>query len=547
MSIQKISENDIARASMEGVANRPNDRTGFGNSGMTPQQLKERHSALPKLAIRKLNEVIEAFGNEESEGDLLSALYLALEDEHDMSKKMTLAAWIARTEQLLVKASPLDAGKILTADEKGRAVWRDPSDIAYKDHFFTIVRSFESVDEMNASYPTDDVPVGALVIIDTGSTEDEDTGKIYYKGLSGYVYRADLSGPKGKTGEQGGIGPDGLSAYDVALKNGFEGTEEEWLASLKGADGKDGQDGADGKDGEGYTLTDADKEAIGKAALETQKGVWGGVVPMPDAAPGVNNYVPSFNKNGGFVYRAITFGTPHYGNLAGYDGTHCIVTETATKDKHCVNFKQMKDHVDSKFADEEFLASLKGAPGEDYVLTDADKAEIAKLAAEANTYQKFFWGYGDIAATFPRTGSNSITNGTTFLSYGTSLIALLSYVRVGEKCGFLNIECTIPESTNSAIYQMFSLEKIGNRLGLSFKTPTVNCEIRGFYEIADGTDFGYGKCVYLMTPSTSLSPITKGTLELGRFYTAGGNMGGFDITVYSGKKLYLRNIYLEED
>lgn len=30
------------------------------------------------------------------------------------------------------------------------------------------------------------------------------------------------------------VGVDGLSAYEIALKNGFEGTEEEWLASLKG-------------------------------------------------------------------------------------------------------------------------------------------------------------------------------------------------------------------------------------------------------------------------------------------------------------------------
>lgn len=36
---------------------------------------------------------------------------------------------------------------------------------------------------------------------------------------------------------QGVYGKDGLSAYEVALKNGFEGTEQEWLASLKGADG----------------------------------------------------------------------------------------------------------------------------------------------------------------------------------------------------------------------------------------------------------------------------------------------------------------------
>ena len=29
----------------------------------------------------------------------------------------------------------------------------------------------------------------------------------------------------------------GLSAYEVALKNGYKGTEEEWLESLKGRDG----------------------------------------------------------------------------------------------------------------------------------------------------------------------------------------------------------------------------------------------------------------------------------------------------------------------
>lgn len=33
-------------------------------------------------------------------------------------------------------------------------------------------------------------------------------------------------------GTQGVAGADGLSAYQIAVKNGFEGTEEEWLASL---------------------------------------------------------------------------------------------------------------------------------------------------------------------------------------------------------------------------------------------------------------------------------------------------------------------------
>ena len=34
----------------------------------------------------------------------------------------------------------------------------------------------------------------------------------------------------------------GKSAYDVAVKNGYKGTEQEWLQTLQGNDGKDGQD-----------------------------------------------------------------------------------------------------------------------------------------------------------------------------------------------------------------------------------------------------------------------------------------------------------------
>lgn len=47
----------------------------------------------------------------------------------------------------------------------------------------------------------------------------------------------------------GGVGPAGKSAYEIAVDNGFEGTEEEWLASLVGPEGPPGPPGADGKDG----------------------------------------------------------------------------------------------------------------------------------------------------------------------------------------------------------------------------------------------------------------------------------------------------------
>ena len=50
--------------------------------------------------------------------------------------------------------------------------------------------------------------------------------------------------------ENGGAGADGLSAYEVAVKNGFEGSEEEWLESLRGAPGETGPQGPQGEKGE---------------------------------------------------------------------------------------------------------------------------------------------------------------------------------------------------------------------------------------------------------------------------------------------------------
>ena len=49
-------------------------------------------------------------------------------------------------------------------------------------------------------------------------------------------------------GEKGDAGANGKSAYEVAVANGYTGTQAQWLASLKGADGAPGKDGSNGKD-----------------------------------------------------------------------------------------------------------------------------------------------------------------------------------------------------------------------------------------------------------------------------------------------------------
>ena len=55
-----------------------------------------------------------------------------------------------------------------------------------------------------------------------------------------------------RSGINGKDGENGLSAYELAIQNGFTGTLIEWLESLKGADGINGingKNGVDGKDG----------------------------------------------------------------------------------------------------------------------------------------------------------------------------------------------------------------------------------------------------------------------------------------------------------
>ena len=57
---------------------------------------------------------------------------------------------------------------------------------------------------------------------------------------------------------------DGKSAYEIARDNGFEGTETEWLASLKGAKGDKGDKGENGSD---YVLTEGDKTDIANIVM----------------------------------------------------------------------------------------------------------------------------------------------------------------------------------------------------------------------------------------------------------------------------------------
>lgn len=94
-----------------------------------------------------------------------------------------------------------------------------------------ILGSYNSYEELKQAHPTGSVGDAYIV-----------QGNMYVWNAEehDWVDVGDIQGPAGKDGQDGS---DGKSAYQIWLDNGNTGTEEEYLASLKGSDGKDGEDG----------------------------------------------------------------------------------------------------------------------------------------------------------------------------------------------------------------------------------------------------------------------------------------------------------------
>lgn len=89
---------------------------------------------------------------------------------------------------------------------------------------FTYKKEYPSVEAMEADWDTADVKLGEYVLINTNDVEDPDDAKVYLKTQEGWKFIVDLSGMQGI---------QGWSAYEIAVKHGFVGIEEEWVQSLK--------------------------------------------------------------------------------------------------------------------------------------------------------------------------------------------------------------------------------------------------------------------------------------------------------------------------
>jgi hypothetical protein len=147
---------------------------------------------------------------------------------------------------------------------------------------FTIVKTYPSIQAMQDDYNNPEVKTGQFVMIDTGDVENEEDSRLYLKGNTEWKFISDLSGAQGI---------QGLSAYQVAVQHGFEGTEAEWLISLKGEKGETGPKGDKGDTGEKGATGER-----GPQGLQGERGLQG--VQGEKGEPGIQGPVGPKGEQG---------------------------------------------------------------------------------------------------------------------------------------------------------------------------------------------------------------------------------------------------------
>lgn len=100
-----------------------------------------------------------------------------------------------------------DQGEVGPAGPAGAAGPAGPK--GDKGDPFTVKKTYESVDAMNADFAGKDTAQGDFVMISTTDVNDPDNAKLYVKGADAFTFVTDLSGSQGVKGDQGEAGPAG--------------------------------------------------------------------------------------------------------------------------------------------------------------------------------------------------------------------------------------------------------------------------------------------------------------------------------------------------
>ena len=139
-----------------------------------------------------------------------------------------------------------------------------------KGDSFYIKKEYPSIESMNQDFDNPDINIGDYVVI---TSNDDDNGKLYEKRIDGFYFIVQMA-------------MRGKSAYEIWLELGNEGTEEDFINSLKGV-GIIGKEFVR-KDAEGnYVYRDIYSDGTkGPEYISPRgpRGFTGGIVGLPDDA-----------------------------------------------------------------------------------------------------------------------------------------------------------------------------------------------------------------------------------------------------------------------
>ncbi len=181
---------------------------------------------------------------------------------------------------------------------------------------------------------------------------DGAVGPAGISGAPGPIGPAGADGAVGPAGTDGTNGTNGTSSYELAAANGFTGTEQEWLDSLKGADGAAGINGTNGIDGtngtNGTNGTDGvDANQAQLDALQAQVDVLQALV---DGLHPIVYEIGDTGPAGGIVFHVINgglngleaapgdqpnaFWCSSYGDIANVDNIGAAITPDSHSGAH---------------------------------------------------------------------------------------------------------------------------------------------------------------------------------------------------------------------
>ena len=175
--------------------------------------------------------------------------------------------------------------------------------------------------------------------------------------IDGVDTNKSLIGPKGADGADGQNGKDGQpgkSAYQVAVDNGFDGTQAEWLRSLHGEDGIDGKPGTNGKDGQpGHDGKSAYEIAVSNGFKGTEQE-WLNSLKGEQGHDGIQGPKGDAGERG-------PQGLPGKDGSDGKDGAQGPAGANGKDGQSTYQLWLAKGNTGSE---EDFLNSLKGAKGD---------------------------------------------------------------------------------------------------------------------------------------------------------------------------------------